>query len=509
MSNMTKDDIRELAERDLYTFAVLVNPTRLYGEVHREVFKWLEQDSLAQLALLPRAHMKSHCIAIWAAWKITKEPWTSIIYVSATEALSLQQLYAIKMVLESKVYRRYWPDMVHPDEHKREKWSASEIKVDSPVRKHHGVRDPTVLAKSVGSNSTGLHCDILVLDDIVVPDNAYTEVGRAEVARSFSQFNSVLVPGGITKAVGTRYHPKDVYSMWAEAEAETFDEGGNITGSEKTWEVFERAVEEDGTFLWPRELHAHTKKWYGFNIQVLAKIRSAYFSMGEQGQYFAQYYNNPNHSSANRVDGEFQYYARERLTNTGGLWYYAGEVLSVFAAGDFAFTTNTRSDYTAIAVVGVTKHGFFYILDLHQYKTDKYDVHYAEIVKLHRKWGFRKIVLEVVAGANLIAQAVKDEVRKNGLSLSITAKNVNKGGSKTERTAMVLEPKYANKDVFHYRGGYTNEYEEQLLLAKPAHDDLRDAVTMAIEVARPPAGRDTKQRDKVVHIHTRFGGRRR
>ena len=35
--------IREQALEDLYFFAKLVNPGYMYGEVHREVFTWLQQ----------------------------------------------------------------------------------------------------------------------------------------------------------------------------------------------------------------------------------------------------------------------------------------------------------------------------------------------------------------------------------------------------------------------------------------------------------------------------------
>ncbi len=506
---LTRDEIRLRAEEELYTFAVLMNPHRVYGDEHRQFFRWLQNDDLAQLGLLPRSHMKSHCIAVWVAWKITRQPWTTCMYVSATEALALQQLYAIKMMLESDVYRRYWPDMLNQDEAKREKWSASEIKVDHPLRKEHGVRDATVIARSVGSNTTGLHCDVLVFDDIVVPDNAYTEIGRQAVAQAYSQFNSIANPGAVIKAVGTRYHPKDIYSMWMTAEQELFDDAGNIIGSAKTWEVYEKAVhDENGVFLWPREQHPKTKQWYGFGPAVLAKIRSAYFSMGEQAQYFAQYFNNPNDSTSNRVDGgKFQYYAREKLTQRHGVWYYAGRELRVFAAADFAFTTGNRSDYTAFAVVGVDDENFTYILDLDQFKTDKYEDYYQAAFRLKSKWGFKKIRVEVNAGANVIATYLKDRLRQEGIVLTVDV--ANKTQAKVERTAMVLEPAYEQGLVWHFKGGFINEFEEQLLLARPSHDDLRDAVTMAMEIAKPASGLRTRQRSKVVPINNRFGGLRR
>jgi hypothetical protein len=106
------DQVRKAAEADLFTFARLVNPSYVYGSVHRECFRWLQQDDLNQLLLLPRGHLKSHMVAVWCAWWITRHPETTILYVSATEDLATQQLYAIKAILESDIHRRYWPDMI-------------------------------------------------------------------------------------------------------------------------------------------------------------------------------------------------------------------------------------------------------------------------------------------------------------------------------------------------------------------------------------------------------------
>ena len=78
--------MRRKAEKDLSYFAHLVNPMRIYGDIHEELFEWwirdLKRDN--QLALIPRAHQKSHCLAVKAAWDITRNPCITILYVSAT-----------------------------------------------------------------------------------------------------------------------------------------------------------------------------------------------------------------------------------------------------------------------------------------------------------------------------------------------------------------------------------------------------------------------------------------
>lgn len=505
------DDIRKRAEEDLFFFAKLVNPSYRYGSIHKKVFAWMQREDAARdlLLLLPRGHLKSHCVAVWCAWWITKNPETTILYVSATEDLATQQLYAIKSTLESDVYRRYWPSMIHPEEAKREEWNYKNIKVDHPRRKELGVRDRTVAARSVGGNTTGLHADVLVFDDLVVPDNAYTEDGRSKVAASYSQFSSVANPGAISRVCGTRYHGKDVYAQMLSTEVEQFDDEGNITGSVKMYEVMEHKVEEDGVFLWPRVQDPQNGKWYGFNRAELAKIRAKYFAAGERAQFYAQYYNNPNDPESEKLTSDsFIYYNRKYLTERDGVWYFKDKPLAVFAAGDLAYTDGTRSDFTAFAVIGVSEDGFIYILELDQFKTTKYERMYSAALRLFEKWKFKRLRMESNAGANLVVEYMRDRVREDGKTLVVEGKRAE--GEKTERCAAILLPRYENKTVLHFEGGLITTYEEQITLARPSHDDLRDAVSAAVEISKPPTKRrstSSETRGNIIQFNPRFGGR--
>ena len=146
-------ELRERALSDLAFFARLVNPSYVYGRVHMEVFNWLQDYALFgyeksltanKLLMLPRGHLKSHIVATWCAWIITRHPEVTILYVSATASLAETQLYAIKNMLGSSTYRRYFPEYVHPQEGKREKWSATTLSIDHVRRKSEGIRDCTI-----------------------------------------------------------------------------------------------------------------------------------------------------------------------------------------------------------------------------------------------------------------------------------------------------------------------------------------------------------------------------
>ena len=72
----------------------------------------------------------------------------------------------------------------------------------------------------------------------------------------------------------------------------------------------------------------------------------------------------------------------------------------------------------------------------------------------------------------------------------------------------ILEPKYDNYQVWHYKGGYCQVLEDELVLERPPHDDVKDAVANAMEELIPPShnrGRSSVQRPS-LQFHSRFGG---
>jgi len=352
----TIDDIREAAEANLVNFIRLVAPYRMLGAAHEELCSWWDREEAKshQLTLFPRDHMKSALIAFRVAHRITKDPTIRVLYLSATSNLAQKQLSFIKSIITSDIYRRYWPDHVLEDEGKREKWTQTEIALDHPKRKEENVRDPTIFTGGLTTSLTGMHCDIAVLDDVVVYENAYTGEGREKVKSQYSLLSSIEGAEAKEWVVGTRYHPKDLYSELLEMTEDIYDEDGEIIASEPIYEVFERAVEDrgDGTgqFLWPRQRRADGK-YFGFDRQILAKKRGQYL---DKTQFRAQYYNDPSDPDSRPIDyDKFQYYQKEFLTNTHGIWYYKDRKLNVFAAVDFAYSLKKKADYTAIVVPAI------------------------------------------------------------------------------------------------------------------------------------------------------------
>lgn len=512
--NVERQARRELAESSLVEFINLVHPKRLLGNIHREVIKeWTRIDAKRyQLLLLPRDHMKSALIAYRVAWELTKDPTLRILFISSTSNLATKQLKFIKDIITNDVYRLYWPDMVNKEEAKREKWTEREISVDHPERKAESIRDPSIFTAGLTTNIVGMHCDIAVLDDVVVTGNAYTEEGREKVRDQYSLLSSIETSNAREWIVGTRYHPNDLYASVIEMEIATHDEIGNISHKEPLFEVFERQVESvgDGTgeFLWPYQQRSDGK-WFGFNAQILSQKRAQYLN---QTHFRAQYYNDPHDIDSSPIQRDlFQYYDAGHLSQRNGKWFFKGDRLNVVASIDFAYSLGKKSDFTSIVVVGVDGKANYYVLDIDRFKTDKPSEYYKHILKLHETWGFRKLRAEVSVAQVVIVNDLRDNyIRPNGLALTVDEYRPSRWqGSKEERIMAVLEPRYANRQIWHYLSGNCQVLEEELIYANSAHDDVKDALASAIDFAQIPTfsfNKQTSDNSHALDFHSRFGG---
>ena len=510
---ITENDIRVAAEGSFEKFIRLVVPRNVFGHVHIELCQWLSRKDGKdhQLVLMPRDHGKSRYVALYGLWEITRNPAIRILYISSTANLAEKQLGFIKDIMQSSIYRRYWPEMTHEDEGKRKKWTNSEIMVDHPKRAEEGIRDPTVMTAGLEKSITGLHFDLAILDDVVVQENAYTEEGRDKVKRQYSLLASIEGADAKEVCVGTRYHPADLYADLLAMEFVPADENGEEGEPQKIYEIFERQVEDsgDGTgqFLWPVQISGTGQK-FGFDRNILAKKKAKYI---DQTQFRAQYYNDPNDSSSAAIGRErFQYFDPAYLKYDGRYWNIQGRRLNLVAAVDFSYSTRLRADYTAIAVVGIDADRRYYILEIDRFKTAEIKDYYKRILDLYIKWDFKKLIAEVTAAQQAIVNELKSSYFvPNGIMLSIIEeKPTRHDGAKEDRMKATLEPLYQNMAVWHYRGGNCQVLEDELVLQHPPHDDCKDAVTNAFKYLVPPAGAMFGEKTNVLQLkaHPKFGG---
>ena len=508
--NITKKqlEIRTSCLNDFWTYLRVTCPHLQLGHCHQDLAEFLQSEGDHKMVIFPRAHLKSTIEAAWGCYLITKDPTTTILIGSATATLAEQQVYAMQNILESPIHRKLFPELLgHVDEGKRDKWTQKAFNVEHPLRKKARIRDNTVYACGAGKTITGLHFDHLFLDDIIADDsdkmNPQTLQGREAADRWVARATSILNPGGSVLAVGTRYHPDDLYNKLSDMTRPIFDDDGSLINNLPLYKTIERVVEVAGDYLWPRK-KGLDGKYYGFDDQTLEIIKAQY--KYDMSKFYGQYYNDPSDPDNKLIDPDnFQYYEKDKLITTGTTWYMNNSRLQVYAGMDIAASMEKRADFTALVIVGVDEQGFKYILDIQRKKTDQISVMSDMLFNAFYKWRFKKFRIETNAAQGLVANQLEGDMRKRGAIFTWDKQTSKK--EKRTRIMSILEPQYSGKNMFHYRGGQSEILEDELISTKSPHDDIADALAMTCEIVPlviRKRGSGTKKSN--VIIHPRWGG---
>ncbi len=511
LSSKAMEEARQIALNSFPAFIRLIADFEMMGHCHEDLCKWIQETNGYKLLLWPRDHGKSRYAAYYVCWNLVRNPALSIIYASATSTLAKKMLEFIKSkVLTSKKFKAYFPNMIEEEEGKRTMWTQSQIIVDHPYRQKFGSSDPSITTIGVGGNLIGHHGALVILDDVVVYGNTVEEgeAGREKVNTWVGMLASILSAENDCLVVGTRYHEADAYSVMIEAEYEIFDnESGEAIEKKMMFAVNQADVESDGQFLWPRA-KAKDGHAYGFNKNIMSLKKAQYTTMGTITQFYAQYYNDPsNKDTAPMSRDKFRYYNKEELENTLGAWYINGELLTIYAALDLAATVSEKSDYTAITIGGMTSTGIKYLLDAQRIKTNKASEMVDLTEAMFSKWNFVALRIEAVGAFSMVANDIKTQLEQKGIRVPIEL--YNPGTQHKEiRIANVLEPQYNSQSVFHYRGGYAEILETEIVTAHPAHDDLKDCWAMCIDPTFMKQRRNNRVKihTNILQYNKRFGG---
>lgn len=192
-----------------------------------------------------------------------------------------------------------------------------------------------------------------------------------------------------------------------------------------------------------------------------------------------------------------------------GNWEIDGNVLHTFAAVDLAATIADTSDYTAFTVGGIEvedNQSNHYLMHAERIRTDKISTIFENILVLYEKYRFKKLRIEAVGGFRLVAQDLANRLYETGVRIPIDVYIPPNNEGKVARVNGILEPLYQSGAVYHFRGGYAQTLEDELVSINPANDDLKDSWAMCCDLMTRPVQRKQRKHHNVIQYHPRFGG---
>lgn len=198
-----------VTEADLKLFTALWNQRmRLTTpNIHFRMADWLEHawktgDTNLLLTAF-RSSGKSTMVGLFAAWLLYRHPALRILVLAADHALAKKMVRNVKRIIERH------PLTAHLKPDKADQWAGERFTVNREIE----LRDPSMMAKGVTSNITGSRADIIICDDVEVPNTCDSAEKREDLRERLSENSFVLVPGGTQLYVGT---PHTYFSIYAD-----------------------------------------------------------------------------------------------------------------------------------------------------------------------------------------------------------------------------------------------------------------------------------------------------
>ncbi len=158
-------------------------------------------DSHHGLLMAFRHSGKSTIVGVFAACTLFVRPETRILILSAETHLATRMVMHIRNILEN---HPWCVDMI--PKNKRE-WAENKITINRPV----GIREPSVVCQGIYGNITGMRADLIICDDVEVPNTCNTARKRSALRDRLRELDFIVSPNGSMIYIGTPHTLDTIY----------------------------------------------------------------------------------------------------------------------------------------------------------------------------------------------------------------------------------------------------------------------------------------------------------
>lgn len=466
-----------------------------------------------------RGVAKSYLTCAYAVWQLWKNPQIKVLVVSASKDRADANAVFIKRIITLLPFLKE----LLPTDKQRNTQNVFDVGLAVPDI------SPSVKSVGITGQITGSRADLLIADDVEIPNNSATQVQRDKLNESVKEFDSILKPGGQILYLGT---PQSEMSLYNELQKRGY--------TARVWTVeypsSQKERDEYGDTLAPYI----AKDWEDkkgkptdpmrFDELEIAKRRLSYGKAG----FSLQFMLNTNLSDIERYPLKIQDLIVTDLDmkEASLKWNWCADagkrhadLASVALKGDYFYAPLSRSeetetytgtvmaidpsgrgkDETAYAIIKYL-NGYLFVMEVGGYQTGYSEATLTNLANQAKFWGVNTVLYESNFGDGMFGQLLKPVFNRIH---PCAVEEVRSLAQKEKRIVETLEPVMmrhkliVNKTVikedykvYENNQHYSLIYQMTRLTTDRgalAHDDRLDALSMAISYWKDVMDRDEQQ----------------
>ena len=214
--------------------------------VHLFMATWLESAWRAgdkRLLLMAfRSCGKSTLVGLFAAWLLYTNPDLRILVVAAETSLARRMVRNVRRIIE----RHPLTQNLKPKN--ADQWGADRFTVNRAME----LRDPSMVAAGITANATGSRADVIICDDVEVPNTCDTADKRRDLRDRLAEMDFILTLGGTMLYVGT---PHSWFTIYADKARSEIGEARPFLDGFRRLKI--PVLDRDGHSAWPERYSAH------------------------------------------------------------------------------------------------------------------------------------------------------------------------------------------------------------------------------------------------------------
>lgn len=471
-----------------------------------------------------RGVAKSFLTCAYTVWKLWRDPQLKVLVVSASKDRADANAVFIKRI----IYMMPFLVPLQTQRGQRDTQNLFDVGLAVPDI------SPSVKSVGITGQITGSRADLLIADDVEVPNNSGTQVQRDKLGEAVKEFDAVLKPGGKIIYLGT---PQNEMSLYNELTKRGYNR--------RIWPVLYPASfkerETYGQDLAPFIAEPYDMSPDNYEGQTiptdpdrfdLDEIEKRRLSYGKAG-FALQFMLNTNLSDAEKYPLKIKDFmvADLDLKQASLKWAWCSdsskrlsETPSVALKGDYFYAPLSRSeevseysgtvmaidpsgrgkDETAFAIIKFL-NGYLFIMDIGGYREGYTEGTLTTLANKAKFYDVNEVVIESNFGDGMFAQLLKPVLNRIH---PCAVQEVNSRQQKEKRIIDTIEPLLmAHKvilnqsvimddyKVYERAPSYSFVYQMTRLCDEKgalAHDDRLDAVAMALAYWHDVIDRDAE-----------------